>query len=154
MCILRMALSAICMHAWYCTRRFFRRGGKGNISDWDHSECKAFPLDFLSLRVACFSSSPTQPSERTTSRPQELIMASQILDSDPSNLITRLENLRHAVPKDEATRKRLFNATRNLVFALETPGESIQRIAYSVRIPYQQRRFHTWGFNSNCTLDQ
>ena len=70
-------------------------------------------------------------------------MSSQILDSDSSDLITRLENLRHAVPKDEATRKKLLDATRNLVFSLETPEDSIQRIAYSVRAHHQQPLIHT-----------
>ena len=68
-------------------------------------------------------------------------MSSQILHSDPSDLITSLENLRLAVPKDEATRKKLFDATRNLLFTLETPGDAIQRIAYSVRVPRQQPIF-------------
>ena len=79
-------------------------------------------------------------------------MASQILHSDPSDLITRLENLRHAVPKDEAIRKRLLETTRNLVFALEAPGDSIQRIAYSVRILHQERLFRIWGLNLTAHL--
>ena len=57
-------------------------------------------------------------------------------DSDLSGFITRLENLKHAVPKEEATRKGLFDAARSLMFALETPGDSIQRIAYTVSLSF------------------
>lgn len=61
-------------------------------------------------------------------------MSSLTSESDLSDLVTKLKNLNHAVPKDEATRKSLVDAARSLVFALETPGDSIQRIAYTVRL--------------------
>ena len=62
-------------------------------------------------------------------------MSSLTPDSDLPGLISKLETLKHAVPKEEATRRRLLDATRNLSFALETPGDSLQRIAYTVRLP-------------------
>lgn len=65
-------------------------------------------------------------------------MSAPTSDSDLSGLIARLENLTRAVPKEETTRKRLFDAARSLMYALETPGDSIQRIAYTVRHPFQQ----------------
>ena len=52
-------------------------------------------------------------------------MSSLTPDSDLSGLISTLETLKHAIPKDEATRRRLFDATRKLIFALETLGDSI-----------------------------
>lgn len=66
-------------------------------------------------------------------------MSSLVSDPDLSGLVTKLENLKHAVPDDQATRKRLFDAARSLAFALETPGDTIQRIAYSVSTPRQAR---------------
>ena len=53
--------------------------------------------------------------------------------SDLVSLVKHLEALKHAVPEDEGMRKRLFDAARSLVFALEAPGDSVQRIAYAVR---------------------
>lgn len=92
-------------------------------------EFRYYPSGYIALRLACSSPLPTY---QTANRPQNFIMS----DLDLSGLITRLENLKHAVPKEEATRKSLFDAARSLVFALETPGDSIQRIAYTVRLPF------------------
>lgn len=79
-------------------------------------------------------------------------------DSDLSGLITRLENLKPAVPKDGATRKSLFETARSLMLALETPGDSVQRIAYTVSLPFWCL-FYTGNptliaylFNSRCRL--
>lgn len=59
-------------------------------------------------------------------------MASQFSKNELLGLVKQLETLKHAVPEDEAIRKVLYDAARNLSLAIETPGDSIQRVAYSV----------------------
>ena len=61
-------------------------------------------------------------------------MSSLPSDLDLSDLVSKLDILKHAPPKEEATRSSLLDAARNLIFALEAPGDTIQRIAYTVRL--------------------
>ena len=56
--------------------------------------------------------------------------------SDVSALIKQFESLTNDVPKDESVRKQLFEAARSLTFALESPGDTIQRICYLVKSDY------------------
>ena len=67
-------------------------------------------------------------------------MSSQNSKTDFSSLIQQLNALQHADINDDATRQALYGATRNLSLALEAPGDSIQRIAYSVSL--QSRGHH------------
>lgn len=56
--------------------------------------------------------------------------------SDPleiAGLVKRLQGLKASDIHDEDTRKSLFEAARHVAFTLESPGDSIQRIAYIVR---------------------
>ena len=62
--------------------------------------------------------------------------------SDPAEiagLVTQLQRLKASDIHDEETRKSLFEAARNVAFALESPGDSIQRIAYIVWPPCPMR---------------
>ena len=52
--------------------------------------------------------------------------------SDMASTVVQLKTLANDVPKDEKARKELFEAARNLTFALESPGDTIQRICYLV----------------------
>lgn len=54
--------------------------------------------------------------------------------SDMAALISKLTSLTNDIPKDEESRKKLFEATRSLNLALETAGETTQRICYLVII--------------------
>lgn len=58
--------------------------------------------------------------------------------ADIAGLTKQLQDLKASAVQDEETRKSLFEAARNVAFALESPGDSIQRIAYIVR-PKQKR---------------
>lgn len=49
---------------------------------------------------------------------------------DVAGLVKQLRGLKPSDAQDEETRKSLFEAARNLAFTLESPGDSIQRIAY------------------------
>jgi len=40
-------------------------------------------------------------------------------------------------PKNEAARKKLYNAAQSLTTALESPADTIQRIAYPVSVIYK-----------------
>lgn len=51
---------------------------------------------------------------------------------DIAGLVKQLRGLKPSDAQDEETRKSLFEAARNLAFTLESPGDSIQRIAYIV----------------------
>lgn len=52
---------------------------------------------------------------------------------DIAGLVKQLRCLKESDVQDEETRKSLFEAARNVAFTLESPGDSIQRIAYIVR---------------------
>ena len=52
--------------------------------------------------------------------------------ADISGLVKHLRDLEISELHDEAARKSLFEAARDVAFALETPGDSVQRIAYTV----------------------
>jgi hypothetical protein len=52
--------------------------------------------------------------------------------SDVSGLIVQLRALRSNISLDEVTRKSLLKALRDLLPALETPGDTIHRICYAV----------------------
>ena len=57
--------------------------------------------------------------------------------SDETNiaaLVKQLQGIKASDIKDEESRKALFEAARNAAFTLESPGDSIQRIAYIVRL--------------------
>lgn len=51
---------------------------------------------------------------------------------DISGLIAQLRQLEKQVSQNDPLRGELYAATRNLMFALEDPEDSIHRIAYSV----------------------
>jgi DNA-directed RNA polymerase specialized sigma54-like protein len=51
---------------------------------------------------------------------------------DVSSLIAQLKALKNHIPDDESKRKSLMEAARELVTALEAPGDTIQRIGYCV----------------------
>ena len=53
--------------------------------------------------------------------------------SDIAGLVKQLQGLKASDVQDEETRKSLFEAARDVTFTLESPGDSIQRIAYIVR---------------------
>ena len=56
--------------------------------------------------------------------------------SDETNiagLVKQLQGIKASDVKDEESRKALFEAARNAAFTLESPGDSVQRIAYIVR---------------------
>lgn len=52
-------------------------------------------------------------------------MASTTPASDIASAVAQLKTLANDVPKDEKSRKELFEAARNLTFALESPGDTI-----------------------------
>ena len=49
------------------------------------------------------------------------------------NLIVQLQAVKDQPIIDEALRKQLYNATREVALALESPRESVERIFYAVR---------------------
>ena len=53
---------------------------------------------------------------------------------DISGLIAQLRQLEKHVRQNDPLRGELYEATRNLMFALEEPEDSIHRIAYSVSL--------------------
>lgn len=59
----------------------------------------------------------------------------QLIMSTPEvpQLVGQLNAVLQDLPKDEAARKALLEATRKAALALESPGDTIQRIAYLVR---------------------
>ena len=59
------------------------------------------------------------------------------ITSDEMNiavLVKQLQGIKASDIKDEESRKALFEAVRNAAFTLESPGDSIQRITYIVRL--------------------
>ena len=54
------------------------------------------------------------------------------LNMNVSSLIAQLRQLGKQMPQDDPLRGELYNAARNLMFALEEPEDSIHRIAFSV----------------------
>lgn len=54
------------------------------------------------------------------------------LNMDISGLIARLRQLEKQMPQDDPLRGDLYDAARNLMFALEEPEDSVHRIAFSV----------------------
>lgn len=53
--------------------------------------------------------------------------------SDVFQLVGQLNAVIKDLPNDEAARKALLEATRKAALALESPGDTIQRIAYLVQ---------------------
>ena len=64
-------------------------------------------------------------------------MAIQSPDVRASALIAEMDDIRQSCVQDETKRKALYDAARALAFAIETPGDAINRIAYSVRAAHQ-----------------
>ena len=52
--------------------------------------------------------------------------------SNMTSVVDQLKSLATDVPKNEKSRKELFEASRSLTLALESPGDTIQRICYLV----------------------
>ena len=72
------------------------------------------------------------------------------MTSSADSVVAQLESLTKNVPKDEASRKQLLEAARGLAFALESPGDSIQRICYLVNSqPYSS---HDYMLIVHCNL--
>jgi hypothetical protein len=59
-------------------------------------------------------------------------MGSTAANVDVSALVKQLSTIKTSNIQDEAARKSLFEAARNATFALETPGDTIQRITHAV----------------------
>ncbi|KAL8765745.1 MAG: hypothetical protein Q9209_007252 [Squamulea sp. 1 TL-2023] len=59
-------------------------------------------------------------------------MAESVSSRHINNLISQLNALAIAPPQEEGLRQGLLDAARSLSHALETPGESVQRIVYAV----------------------
>ena len=59
-------------------------------------------------------------------------MAPTTVDLDVPSLVKQLRTLNPSDLQDEAARKSLFEAARNVAFALETPEDTIQRITHTV----------------------
>lgn len=53
--------------------------------------------------------------------------------SEIDRLVNQLQGFKISDVPDEETRKSLFEAARDVALTLESPGDSIQRIAYTVR---------------------
>ncbi len=53
---------------------------------------------------------------------------------DVDALIGQLNQLKQNLPKDEAQRRRWHQAARELLSALETPFDTVRRIAFSVSL--------------------
>ena len=51
-------------------------------------------------------------------------------NSGISTLLSQLKALGEQAPKDEASRQKLYEAAKSLTLTLESPGDTIQRIAY------------------------
>ncbi|KAL2048481.1 hypothetical protein N7G274_000393 [Stereocaulon virgatum] len=58
-------------------------------------------------------------------------MGSTVPNEDVSILVKQLSTIKASNIQDEAARKSLFEAARNATFALETPGDTIQRITHA-----------------------
>ena len=61
-------------------------------------------------------------------------MATSSASSDVESLLDQLKILEKHPLEDENLRERLYEATRKLNWALETPSMTIQRMMYTVRI--------------------
>ncbi len=68
-------------------------------------------------------------------------MALQSAQPDLSDLIEQLQSLEHTIPKDDATRKALYDVTRNLIFFRGTPKP---------RMEYGESRYPIWGLYTLC----
>ena len=68
------------------------------------------------------------------------------MDTSTADLLDQFKRIADHVPKDEAERKQLFELSRNLTFALESPADTIQRICYLVSqsIPSAVWKVITW----------
>ena len=64
-------------------------------------------------------------------------MSSPPSEEDLSSLIERLECIKREIPKDLSARKTLYDVARSLALALEAPGDSVLRIAYSVSLSWR-----------------
>ena len=61
-------------------------------------------------------------------------MSTSSATPDVESLLDQLKRLEKHPIKDETLRERLYDATRRLNWALETPSMTIQRMMYTVRI--------------------
>ena len=68
-------------------------------------------------------------------------MGSTTAEIDVASLVKQLRAVKASDLQDEAARKSLFEAARNVTFALESPGDSVQRIAYIVSLALQSFQF-------------
>jgi hypothetical protein len=50
-----------------------------------------------------------------------------------STLIAKLQSIAQEAPKDRPARKKLYDAAQSLATALESPDDTVWRIAYQVR---------------------
>jgi hypothetical protein len=60
-----------------------------------------------------------------------------IAAQDVSVLIAKLESIAKGAPKNEAARKKLYDAAQSLTTVLEPPANAIQRITYLVSVIYK-----------------
>ncbi len=60
-------------------------------------------------------------------------MASSSTPPDVESLLDQLKTLEKHPLEDDSLRERLYEATRRLNWALETPSMTIQRMLYTVR---------------------
>lgn len=51
---------------------------------------------------------------------------------DLRGLISQLKTLKHQVPQDESLRRELYDAIREISYAVEAPVETVNRIAFAV----------------------
>lgn len=68
-------------------------------------------------------------------------MGSTTAEKDVASLVKQLRAVKASDLQDEVARKSLFEAARNVMFALESPGDSVQRIAYIVSLALQNSHF-------------
>ena len=61
-----------------------------------------------------------------------------LTDQKVSGFIDQLETLKSSIPKDEATRYKLSAALRELSLAIETPLDTVRRLAFSVNRPLSE----------------
>ena len=61
-----------------------------------------------------------------------------LTDPQVSGLIDQLEALKSTVPKDEASRYKVSVALRELSLAIETPLDTVRRLAFSVNEPLSE----------------
>ena len=66
-----------------------------------------------------------------------------VSDQQVPGLIDQLEALRTSIPQDEALRYQLSVALQKLSLAIETPLDTVRRIAFSVIIPFSKAELVT-----------